>query len=148
MRDSYDERVAAGFDPETLYKEVTIRQWIAARRMDMYAAETLPSIEPKVKANIAMKYALLQKKVTGREPTTYILDIMNRESENDLASTSATAVVVSADEDHHKTGIARAYTMRPNTVLPRDLRETSHRISVSMCGLLLLHKSCVSSFMP
>ena len=54
MRDSYDERVAAGSDPEGLDKEETMRRWIAARCPDPYAAETLPNIEPEVIADIAM----------------------------------------------------------------------------------------------
>ena len=98
IRDSYDDRLAAGLDPEGLDKEI-MRRWIAARCPDPYAAEALPSIEPSVMADIAMRYALLQKKATGLEPTTYInLDLVHRSGVADGADVTA-IVLPSADDD-------------------------------------------------
>ena len=98
MRDSYEERLLVGSDPEGLDKE-TMRRWIAARCPDPYAAATLPTIEPSVMADIAMRYALLQKKATGVEPTTYInLDLVDQHN-GKADGAAATAVVVPSADD-------------------------------------------------
>ena len=134
IRDSYDDRLAAGLDPEGLDKEI-MRRWIAARCPDPYAAEALPSIEPSVMADIAMWYALLQRMATGLEPTTYInLDVVHRSSEADGAV--ATAVVLPAADD---TGLSSscAYDEAEHGAATRLARNLSSYLGVNVqttCG--------------
>ena len=130
MRDSYDERIAAGTDPESLDKE-TMRRWIAARCPDPYAAETLPRIEPSVMADIAMRYALLQKKATGLEPTTYInLHLVHGDDGNGKAATAV--VVPSADVVDNGASTACAYNEAEHGAATRLARNISAYLGVDV----------------
>ena len=137
MRDSYEERLLVGSDPEGLDKE-TMRRWIAARCPDPYAAATLPTIEPSVMADIAMRYALLQKKATGVEPTTYInLDLVHQyKGEADGAATTA-VVVPSADDSGGLASSSCAYDEAEHGAATRLARNISSYLGVDVqttCG--------------
>jgi phosphoribosylaminoimidazole-succinocarboxamide synthase len=59
---SYEQRLSAGLDPETLDKDF-LRRWIAAR-CDPYA-EPIPAIPPETLIEFALRYINLYEQVTG-----------------------------------------------------------------------------------
>lgn len=63
IADSYEERFAAGQDPEALDKEF-VRKWLVERMEDPYSS-ALPEITEEDQANFSRKYLELHRRITG-----------------------------------------------------------------------------------
>lgn len=63
LRDSYEERLAAGKEPEMIDKEF-FRLWFR-ERCDPYADATLPTPPPELIAELAARYIELFERITG-----------------------------------------------------------------------------------
>jgi phosphoribosylaminoimidazole-succinocarboxamide synthase len=63
LADSYDERSAAGLEPQSIDKEF-IRLWFKDR-CDPYNDAVLPDAPPDLVAELARRYVLLYEKITG-----------------------------------------------------------------------------------